>query len=190
MKIPNLIIYTGTGKGKTTAALGFGLQYAVQGKKVKIIQYLKGSTYSGELYSSRIYYPNLEIYQFGYGCPWSSMIKNGFLKCQSCGECFKRNRDPQEGYALAAWNFTKEIIRNSNTQLLVLDEFNHAVRYGFIPYEEIRETFSHLPLPLTVICTGRNAPRELADLSAKVMLFEAVKHPYQSGISSRRGIEY
>ncbi|MBZ4653278.1 MAG: cob(I)yrinic acid a,c-diamide adenosyltransferase [Peptococcaceae bacterium] len=190
MKIPNLIIYTGPGKGKTTAALGLALKYAVRGKKVKIIQYLKGSTYSGELYSSRLYYPHLEIYQFGYGCPWSSMIKSGFLKCRSCGECFRRNRDPKEGYAQTAWTFTKEIITNSHTQLLVLDEFNHAVRYGFIPHEEIRETFTHIPSPLTVICTGRNAPRDLVDLAGKVMVFEAAKHPYQAGISSRRGIEY
>ncbi len=183
-------VYTGNGKGKTTAALGLALRAAGHGFRVKIIQFLKGSCYSGELYSIPRLFPVIEIDQYGYGCPSGALIKSGVRQCQGCGDCFKRNRDPQDNPAPLGWAAAAQAINSGNYQMVIMDELNHALQLKLLVMEEVLAVIRQRPSEVEIVITGRNAPPEVLNLADYVTEMRAVKHPNDQGINSRRGIEY
>lgn len=181
-------IYTGDGKGKTTAAMGLAIRAAGHGFKVRIIQFLKGSTYSGELLSLQKL--GIEIYQFGRTCPHAAVIRSGFMQCQSCGQCWINLQEINDLDILKidmAWQLAKD---TREYQVLVLDEILNAVKKGLIPTSDLLAWLKQLPDGMEVVLTGRYAPQELINIADLVTEVKKIKHPFDKGIKSRRGIEY
>lgn len=164
-------LYTGDGKGKTTAAFGLALRNVGWGGRVLVIQFLKG-TRSGEI-NAAAKLPNLEVKQYGTG----RFITNGFDE---------RDRAlAREGLKEA-----KEALSSGRYTLVVLDEVSVAVHLGLLKEEEVIEVIDSRD-PLTeVVLTGRYAPRSFHDLADYITEFVKVKHPYDRGIQARRGVEY
>lgn len=184
---PRIIIFTGTGKGKTTGALGYVLPYVNQ-KTIKIVQFLKGSNYAAEQnLGSKL--DNLYFYSFGYGCSQSNLIRSGEGHCQSCGKCFRINRQ-EPGFVYKAWSFTKKIANDNKTDILILDEFAYVLKYKFLDTTSFLTEISTWPAHLIIILTGRVFPQEILDVSVEVYELIEIKHPFRQGIPSRRGIEY
>lgn len=164
-------IYTGNGKGKTTAALGLSLRAVCAGKKVFFGQFIKGMDYS-ELKVVE-YLPGFEIQQFGR-------------------DCFIYN-EPKEEDILAAregLNICKEIIKNKDYDLVVLDELNIALYYKLFPVEEVIEMLENRAEKVEIVITGRYAPQELIDLAHLVTEMKEIKHYYKTGLEARKGIEF
>ncbi len=166
-------VYTGNGKGKTTAALGLALRAVGHGLKVMMIQFMKGNLQYGELESSKKLSPYLTIQQVG---------RETFVS--------KTNPDPidiklaQEGLALA-----KKAIFTEEYDMVILDEINVAIDYGLIALSEVLHLLDHKPEGVELILTGRNAKPEVLERSDLVTEMVERKHYYKKGISNRKGIE-
>ncbi len=186
-------VYTGNSKGKTTAALGLCFRASGHDFKSCIIQFLKGSTYTGELYSAERLYPNIEIYQFGRNCKYGSMIKNGFMKCVGCGECFVlKDQITQTDRDIVgkALDFAEEAIMSERYNIVVLDEISHAINVELIDTNKVLDLLNKKPEKVEIVMTGRNMPREIIGAADLVSEMVEIKHPFKKGIPSRRGIEY
>ncbi len=164
-------VYTGNGKGKTTAALGLTLRALGAGFKVFFGQFLKSGEYS-EIKALKTFVPQVEIAQFGRGC-------------------FIRGKPSPEDYRLAreGWSLAKEKILSGNFQLVVLDEFNLALHFGLIPLDEVLEFLAQKPLPSELVLTGRYAPPALIEIADLVTEMREIKHYYHLGLKARKGIE-
>jgi cob(I)alamin adenosyltransferase len=185
-----ILIFTGEGKGKTTAALGLAVSAAAKGKRAAVVQFLKGGGYTGELFAQRYLAPNLIIRQFGHGCPDASAIQNGEKLCRKCGECFRQNRNPEHDYAGKAFAFAAGLLAKGEIELLVLDEISHAIRHRLIAVEQVAELIGTRPPHVDIILTGRAMHPLLIDLADHVTECRVIKHPIGSGIDARRGSEY
>lgn len=185
-----ICIFTGNGKGKTTAALGRAVRAAVDNQKVTIVQFLKGNGYTGELFSSEILKPLITIKQFGYRCPISAQIRSGESVCNKCGLCFRENRNPANAFAIDALAYAKAIISDGDSDLVILDEISHAIKHKLISLEDVCEVLLKRPSHVDIILTGRNMPQELANLANDVTECCAIKHPLANGLDARRGTEY
>ena len=186
-------VYTGDGKGKTTAALGQAYRAIGHGFKVCMIQFLKGISYSGELLTSQRLKPQMDFYQFGRDCPYSALIRQGFFTCRGCYEnCFENDPDNKESKELVrmGYDFAEKIIRNGQYDLVVLDEINNALRLGFLSTDEILKLIKIKPDFMELVLTGRGLPPEILEAADLVSEIKALKHPYDKGIQARRGIEY
>ncbi len=161
-------LYTGSGKGKTTAALGLCLRALGWGLKCCFIQFIKGKE-TGELFSIGEL-PNFEFYQTG-------RPDYDFHPTEEDRERAKRG-------LLLAREKAKEV------DLLVLDEINVAVHLGLIPLEEVIDFVKKKPLSLELVLTGRHAKKELIELSDYATYFQLLKHPFYRGIPARKGIDY
>lgn len=184
-------VYTGEGKGKTTAALGLSMRAAGHGYKVRIIQFLKGNSYSGELVSAEKL--GIEIFQFGRTCPHAAVIKSGFMKCQKCGQCFvslKEISELDKKKVEMAWQLAKDTVAAGQHKILILDEIMGALRRNIISLEELLAWLHTIPDDMEIILTGRNAPPEIIEIAHLVSEVKKIKHTYEIGIESRRGIEY
>lgn len=182
-------VYTGDGKGKTTSALGDALNAYSRGIKVLILQFLKGSTYMGELYGlNRL---GITVVQLGIGCRWSGLIRTGLRHCTGCGECFRENRNSEVALPLiqAGLRFLKEQIHSSEYGMIILDEVSHALNHGFLQADELQGILCLAPSTQWIL-TGRNFPKEWLEKADEWLDLKAVKHPFQEGLRSRRGIEY
>lgn len=189
-KLGLIQVYTGKGKGKTTAALGLATRAIGHGLKVQMVQFLKGSAHSGELFAAHRLFPQLQITQFGWGCPLSSLIRSGQAKCRKCGECFRKNRDITTNLARPALEYAKSLIRERCCDLLILDEISHPLRHRLLEAEEVCNLLKAKPTNLEIVLTGREMPQEIIELADLVTEVFPQKHPFQAGIDSRRGIEY
>ena len=165
-------VYTGNGKGKTTAAIGLGLRAAGNGLKVHMIQFMKGRRYS-ELDALDMI-PNFTVKQFG---------RDEFVS--------KENPEQIDiDLAQQGFDYAQEIINNSKYDVVILDEINVAVDYQLIPLQEILTLIKEKPDNVELIFTGRYAHQEIvryADLVSEIL---EIKHPYQEGIESRKGIDW
>jgi len=168
-----LIVFTGDGKGKTTAALGCALRAVGHGWKVLMIQFIKGAFPSGELEAARRLGGNLEIRPMGRG-----FVKPG----QPAAEDIQAARE--------AWQAALRGMRSDDYDMMILDEINNAVDYGLLAIEDLIAGLQARPQRLHVICTGRNAHPRLVEAADMVSEIRLVKHPYQRGLAARRGIEY
>ncbi len=184
-------IYTGDGKGKTTAALGLAMRATGHGFKARMIQFLKGSTYSGELTSAdRL---GIEVFQFGRTCTHAAVIKSGYMTCQKCGECLVRADNITEldrQKTRMAWELAQTTIARGQYDLLILDEIFLAVNFKLIPGDELMGLLRTAPSSLEIILTGRNADAEYIALADLVTEMKMIKHPYKQDCKARRGIEY
>jgi len=183
-------IYTGDGKGKTTAAFGLAMRSAGHGFKVRVIQFLKGSTYSGELASALKL--GIEVYQFGRTCPHAAVIKSGFMTCQECGQCWIGLNEISEldiQKTRMAWDLARETVRAGQCDLLILDEILNAVKKNLVGLDELLAWLAELPPDIEVVLTGRNAPTDLYEHCGLVTEMNEIRHYYSDGAQARTGIE-
>ncbi|HVN94052.1 MAG TPA: cob(I)yrinic acid a,c-diamide adenosyltransferase [Terracidiphilus sp.] len=170
-----ILINTGPGKGKTTAALGTALRAVGCGMKVLILQFIKGSWHYGELDAAEALAPNLVLKQMG----------RGFVKIGGA------EADPEDiRLVKAAWEEARAAINSGEWDLIVLDEINYAISYGMLDPAEVAAALKEKPEMVHVILTGRNAHPSLVELADTVTEMREVKHAYQKGILAQRGIEY
>ncbi len=167
-----LQVYTGDGKGKTTAALGLALRVLGHGDKVFMIQFLKGRTY-GELICCEDI-PNMTIVMSGR----DTFVKKG---------------DPEEidlRMAREGLDLAKGIITAGEHRLVILDEINVALDYGLLDLPEVLAMLEDRPPHVEIVCTGRYAPAGLVEAADLVSEVREVKHYYHAGVEMRKGIEY
>ncbi len=175
MKRKGLIcVYTGHGKGKTTAALGAAFRAAGQGLKVLILQFMKRQRNIGEIKALECAELPIELKQYGYRL---------FFKSRAC-EPIDILRAAQ---GLAAF---QQAMESLTYDLIILDEINIAIDFGLIAFEEMRRLITRKPNELHLILTGRNAPRELIEMADLVTEMREVKHHYNQGVQAQKGIEY
>jgi cob(I)alamin adenosyltransferase len=174
MKKGYIQIYTGNGKGKTTAALGLALRGAGSGEKSIFIQFMKGQHY-GELNSSKMLNGLISIEQYG---------SDKF--CTPDGENFN------EHFSLAKKGLkrTFDILKNNSCSILILDEIITSLMFDIISIKEIIDIIKLKPESMELVLTGRNAPKELIDIADLVTEMKEIKHYYQNGVQAREGIEF
>ncbi len=170
-----LMVFTGNGKGKTSAAMGVGLRAVGQGLRVLMIQFIKGSWHYGELDAAKMLGDAFEIRPMGRG-----FVKVGLEKPEPADIEAARQ----------AWQAAEEAIAGGRCDLLILDEVNYAVQYGLLPIEQVLETLARRPEPLHVIATGRNAHPKLIEAADLVSEIKEIKHPFHQGVLAQRGIDY
>ncbi len=173
-----VLVNTGEGKGKTTAALGTALRAFGNGQKVLIFQFIKGSWKYGELEAIRRLGEGIEIRQMG----------DGFVKHNqdATEETIAAHRQKAE----EAWQKLCEEVQSDRWDLIVLDEINYAVHFGLLSVGAVVDLIVHRPKRLNLILTGRYAAQEVIDQADTVTEMTLVKHAFQKGIRARRGIEY
>lgn len=166
-------IYTGNGKGKTTAALGLALRAVGHGLKVIMIQFMKGKINYGELEAAK-HLPGLIIEQYG---------RPDFVNPENPAE---------EDIRLARQAFmrAKEVIRKKRFDIVILDEINVAVAFGLIKVQEVIELMKKTPRKKELVLTGRYMPGEFVEYADLISEIKEVKHHFQNGASARKGIEY
>ena len=164
-------VYTGNGKGKTTAALGLSLRALGAGFRVFFAQFLKSGEYS-EIKALKLFEPRVEIVQFGKGC-------------------FVRGRPEREDFELAREGFSlcRAKVLSRDFELVVLDELNLALHFGLIPLEEVLSLIEERPQGVELVITGRYAPEPLLEAADLVTEMREVKHYYRQGVKARVGIE-
>jgi cob(I)alamin adenosyltransferase len=166
-------IYTGKGKGKTTAALGQAMRAAGQGLKVYIIQFMKGWPHYGEL-DTVGQHPSVTIEQFG---------RPDYVD--------KNNPTPEDfRLARAALERAREVLTGGQYDLVILDEINVAVEWNLIQLDDLLSLLDQKPENMELLLTGRYARAEVIARADLVTEMREIKHPYHQGIISRRGIEY
>jgi len=165
-------VYTGNGKGKTTAALGLALRAYLHGFKVAFIQFMKGTNYGEDKISKLL--PNFYFEKFG---------RKEFVN--------PKNPDPLDiEEAEKAFNCCKELAFSGNFDLIVMDEINVAMSFGLLDVSKVIEFLQTKPSNVEIVLTGRYAPESIIEIADLVSEIHEIKHPYYKGISARRGIEY
>jgi cob(I)alamin adenosyltransferase len=167
-----LIVYTGNGKGKTTAALGLALRASGQGLKVCIIQFIKGSWRTGESLALPRLAEQIEIHTRGTGFTWTS--------------------DPEEVARAAgeAWQLAEEKVLSGRYDLIILDELTYLLSYHLLAEQELLSLIARRPPGLHLVITGRNAGAALLAAADLVTEMREIKHPFQNGSPARRGIDF
>lgn len=165
-------VYTGNGKGKTTAAFGLSLRAAGAGKKVYFAQFVKGKSYS-EIEAVHKYIPDITIKQYGLGC---------FIVKTPADEDIRAAREGLAGIS--------NILESRQYDVVVLDEATIAIYYHLFSVDELLAVLQKKPEETEVIVTGRYAPSELIDFADLATEMKEVKHYYTKGVQARKGIEY
>mgnify|MGYP000865800237 FL=1 len=186
-------VYTGDGKGKTTAALGLGLRAVGHGYNVRMIQFMKGTSYTGEIQAVRHLAPDFEIFQFGRDCKYADKMRTGETVCDGCGQCFvtRGNLEPRDiRYARQAYDLAVRTLDETAADLVILDEISNALYYGLLAADDVADLIARRPPGVELVLTGRNMPAPILDMADLVTEMRMVKHPFQAGIAARHGIEY
>lgn len=166
-------VYTGNGKGKTTASLGLAVRAAGHGLKTVIIQFMKGWIDYGELAGVKMLAPYVEIHQMG---------RDTFVN--------RKNPDPEDvRLAREGWKLAKEIISSGKADIVVLDEVNCAMDFGLIPVGEVLKAIEEKPDGMELILTGRGAPPEIIETADLVTEMREIRHYYAKGVDARVGVE-
>ena len=170
-----ILINTGPGKGKTTAAMGTAMRAVGNGMRVLMLQFLKGSWHYGELDAVKAFGDNFVLRQMG----------RGFVKIGGA------ETDPEDIRLVeSAWEEAREAILSGEWDMVVLDEINYAIGYGMLDPAKVVETLQARPEMVHVILTGRNAHASLVEIADTVTEMRQVKHAYEHGVLAQRGIEY
>ncbi|ODS34653.1 MAG: cob(I)alamin adenosyltransferase [Candidatus Scalindua rubra] len=170
-----IIVYTGNGKGKTTAAMGTALRAVGQGLKVLMLQFIKGSRSYGELESIKKLEPDFKIKPLG----------KGFIHLNS-----KLDNEEVIENISKSWKLAKNEILSDKYDMIILDEINYVISYGLLPVEEMLALLERKPERLHVILTGRNAHRKIIQKADLVTEMTEIKHPYSEGVKAQEGIEF
>ena len=168
-----LIVHTGTGKGKTTAAFGLAMRAIGNGMKVGVVQFVKGKWETGERHAFAAFPDQVVIRTMGEGFTWETQDRARDIKA-----------------ARNAWETAKEMIADQAYNMVILDELNIVLRYDYLPLGEVLDALKHKPSRTHVVITGRNARPELIELADLVTEMKLLKHPFRSGVKAQPGIEF
>ena len=168
-----LLVHTGPGKGKSTAAFGLVLRALGHGWRVGVVQFIKGAWQTGERDALQRFGDQISWHTMGEGFTWETQDKARDIAA-----------------AERAWAKAKELMADPSIRLLILDELNIALRYDYLPLADVLETLRNRRTDLHVVVTGRNAKPELIALADGVTEMGAVKHHFAAGIKAQEGIEF
>jgi cob(I)alamin adenosyltransferase len=167
-----VLVHTGDGKGKSSAAMGVMLRGVSAGWKVAVVQFVKsGKWRSGEEAAGRSL--GVEWWSLGDGFTWDS-----------------KDMDRSEAVGREAWRSASELIRAGDCRLVVLDEITYPMNWGWIRTGEVVETIRSRPADVSIVATGRDAPSELREIADTVTEMTSEKHAFDEGIAAMRGIEF
>ena len=170
-----IIVHTGDGKGKTTAAIGIALRAVGHNFKVLMAQFIKGSWHYGELTAVKKLSPYFEIVPLG----------KGFVSLK------EEEPDPENIRIVeSAWNFCKERITSGIYDIIILDEINYVIYYKLLSVEKVLNIVINKPENLHLILTGRNAHPKILEIADLVTEMKEIKHPFKKGIKAQKGIEF
>jgi cob(I)alamin adenosyltransferase len=169
-----LVVHTGKGKGKTTAALGMVVRAIGHGKKVGVVQFVKGAMTTGEKVVFDAFPNNVEFKPMGEGFTWNT-----------------QDRARDIALAREAWDEVKRMVADPAYDMVLADELNIVLRYDYLPLEEVLEVLAAKAAMKHVIVTGRNAPEALVEAADLVTEMTLVKHPFrEQGVKAQAGIEF
>ncbi len=168
-----VLVNTGNGKGKSSAALGVAFRSLGWNWKVCIIQFIKGKWTTGEQRICDALPLDIELHALGDGFTWDT-----------------KNPEQDIQTTESIWKFAEEKIIRAQHDLIILDEINYVFAYNYLPVDPVLETLQNRPSWMHVICTGRDAPEELKEFADLVSEIQMVKHPFKQGIKAQRGIEF
>jgi cob(I)alamin adenosyltransferase len=169
-----LIVHTGKGKGKTTAALGMAVRMIGHGRKVGVVQFVKGAMTTGEKAMFDRFPDLAEFKPMGEGFTWDT-----------------QDRARDIAAAREAWNEVKRMIADPSYAMVLADELNIVLRYDYLPLDEVLEVLAAKPAMTHVVVTGRNAPQALIDAADLVTEMTLVKHPFrEQGVKAQPGVEF
>ena len=168
-----VIVYTGDGKGKTTAALGLVFRALGRGQRVAMVQFIKGTWKTGEAKMAQELAGRIDCFAMGDGFTWDT-----------------KNYEQDVASARRAWAKCCELLADPRYQIVIFDELNCVLHYNFLPVGEILEGLKARPPKTHVVITGRDAPPELIELADLVTEMREIKHPYRVGIKAQPGVDY
>lgn len=171
-----VIVYTGGGKGKTTASLGMALRAVGYNHKICMIQFIKGSWHYGEMDSSKRLEPEFELIAAGKG--FVGIIDDTSPK------------EEHEKAAKEAINICKEKIQSEKYDIIILDEVNYAINLGLIDVNDVLDLIKTKPPRLNLVLTGNYAMPEIIELADLVTEMKEIKHPFQKGVKAKKGIDF
>lgn len=168
-----LIVHTGAGKGKSTAAFGLALRVLGHGGRVGVVQFIKGAWHSAERDALESFGPRVEWHSMGEGFTWET-------------------QDLARDIASArkAWDKARELMADESIGLVILDELNIALRYDYLPLDEVLAALAARRAGLHVVITGRNAKPALIEAADLVTEMSLVKHHFKAGVKAQKGIEF
>lgn len=168
-----LMVFTGNGKGKTTAALGMAMRSAGHDLKVCVIQFIKGSWTYGEIEAIKRYSDCMDLHVMGRGFTWKS-----------------ENLEEDRRLALEGWSLARQCMDSGKYHLVILDEFTYLLHYKMLDLDVCLDMLAGRRKEQHVLITGRYAPDALMELADLVTEMRAIKHPLQAGVKAQRGIEF
>ncbi len=168
-----IIVHTGKGKGKSTAAFGLAMRCIGHGMRVGIVQFVKGVWESGERRGFDAFPKLVTMRTMGEGFTWDT-----------------QDRVRDIAAARRAWEMLKELMADESYRLVIADELNIVLRYGYLPLDEVIEALKNKRADLHVVVTGRNAKPELIEIADLVTEMTMVKHPFRSGVKAQVGVEF
>lgn len=167
-----LLVYTGTGKGKSTAAFGMGLRILGHGKRLGVVQFIKGAMTTAErnFFASQ---KNCEFQSIGDGFTWNT-----------------QNRELDMATAARAWEVAANMIQSAQYDMIILDELNIILKYEYLPFEPTMQCILQRDPNMHIVVTGRHAKDELMQYADMVSDVRAIKHHYKEGVKAQAGIEF
>ncbi len=168
-----LIVHTGKGKGKSTAAFGMVLRCVGHGMRSGVVQFVKGAWNTGERAVLERFPDLVTIKAMGEGFTWET-----------------QDRERDIAHARAGWEAAKTMIADPSYRMVLLDELNIVLRYDYLPLDEVLRALKDRPADKHVVVTGRNAREEMIEAADLVTEMEQVKHPFRSGVKAQAGIEF
>jgi cob(I)alamin adenosyltransferase len=168
-----LIVHTGKGKGKSTAAFGMIFRHVGHGLRSGVVQFVKGAWGTGERTVLEKFPDLVTIKAMGEGFTWET-----------------QNRDRDIAHARAGWEEAKRMIADPSLSMVLLDELNIVLRYDYLAWEDVKAVLAARPGDKHIVITGRNARDELIEMADLVTEMELVKHPFRSGVKAQKGVEF
>jgi cob(I)alamin adenosyltransferase len=168
-----LIVFTGAGKGKTTAALGMALRCIGHGMKVAVVQFIKGAIDTAEERALKSFSEQVVFLRMGEGYTWET-----------------QNRERDTEFARLAWDTAAGFLRDPSYAMVILDEFNIALHHDYVPLADVLPVLRDRPPMQHVVITGRSAKKELLEEADLVTEMGQVKHPFRKGVKAQKGIEF
>ncbi len=168
-----MIVHTGSGKGKTTAALGMAIRCLGHGMKVGIVQFIKGAIDTAEECILKSFGEQMVFLRLGEGYTWET-----------------QNRERDTRVAQEAWLEAERLLRSPDFGMVILDELNIALHHGYVALDQVLRAVRQRPPMLHVVITGRGAPKELIDAADLVSEMKMIKHPFRKGVKAQKGVEF